>query len=132
MNVATLAVALIRVFEGCKLEAYQDTGGVWTIGLGHTAGVKEGDIITMDQAAVMFQHDAAPLFQMVEFQPMLSGAAHVSFGYNCGRTALSLVLLEQAKLSTYVHDRHGNIQPGLVSRRALEQALIDSVAPLSA
>lgn len=31
---------------GMKLEAYQDSVGVWTIGVGHTGGVKKGDRIT--------------------------------------------------------------------------------------
>ena len=29
-------IALIKEFEGCKLEAYPDFGGIWTIGYGHT------------------------------------------------------------------------------------------------
>ena len=29
-------IDLIKVFEGCKLEAYQDVVGIWTIGYGHT------------------------------------------------------------------------------------------------
>lgn len=37
------ALAMTEHFEGCRLEAYQDQGGVWTIGYGHTAGVKPGD-----------------------------------------------------------------------------------------
>ena len=27
---------LIKISEGLKLEAYRDTGGIWTIGWGHT------------------------------------------------------------------------------------------------
>jgi lysozyme len=30
-------------FEGCSLTSYQDSGGVWTIGWGHTTGVAPGD-----------------------------------------------------------------------------------------
>ena len=33
-------------FEGCKLESYKCPAGVWTIGVGHTEGVKEGQKIT--------------------------------------------------------------------------------------
>ena len=41
---------LTESFEGCRLTAYQDVGGVWTIGYGHTKDVKEGDIISLYQA----------------------------------------------------------------------------------
>jgi lysozyme len=43
-------VDLIKLHESCRLEAYQDGGGVWTIGYGHTKDVKEGDICTQQQA----------------------------------------------------------------------------------
>lgn len=32
-------VNLIKSFEGCRLTAYQDSAGVWTIGYGHTSGL---------------------------------------------------------------------------------------------
>ena len=37
-------------FEGCKLAAYLDQGGVPTIGFGHTKGVQIGDTCTKDEA----------------------------------------------------------------------------------
>ena len=43
-------LALIRKWEGCKLTAYKDVAGVWTIGYGHTEKVKEGDTCTPEQA----------------------------------------------------------------------------------
>lgn len=36
---------LIESFEGLRLTAYQDSVGVWTIGYGHTKGVKKGQTI---------------------------------------------------------------------------------------
>ena len=51
---------LIRFFEGLELEAYQDTGGVWTIGYGHTGPeVRRGMSITEDQAEELLMQDAA-------------------------------------------------------------------------
>ena len=41
---------LIKQYEGCRLSAYQCAAGVWTIGYGHTAGVKKGMTITQAQA----------------------------------------------------------------------------------
>lgn len=35
--------------EGRRTEAYPDTKGVWTIGVGHTLGVKKGDVATEEQ-----------------------------------------------------------------------------------
>lgn len=36
MNIYPAGVALLKEFEGCVLHAYQDRGGKWTIGWGHT------------------------------------------------------------------------------------------------
>lgn len=136
MNAAILAGSLIRVFEGVRLTAYQDSGGVWTIGFGHTSpaggDTLEGLAITMEQAEGLLQKDAAPLFALVDKEPLVAAAAYISFGYNCGRGALEAVLEGKAKLSNFIHDRHGNVLLGLVARRALEQALIDAVSPVSA
>ena len=33
----------IKKFESCRLTAYQDAAGVWTIGYGHTGSVYAGD-----------------------------------------------------------------------------------------
>ena len=30
----------LKSFEGCRLQAYQDAAKVWTIGYGHTKGVR--------------------------------------------------------------------------------------------
>lgn len=48
---------LTEQFEGCRLDAYQDSRGVWTIGYGHTAGVHLGDTCTQDQADAWLQQD---------------------------------------------------------------------------
>lgn len=45
-----LALEQLKIDEGCRLTAYQDTVGVWTIGYGHTGGVKKGDKITQKDA----------------------------------------------------------------------------------
>ena len=36
----------VKAFEGCRLSAYQDAAGTWTIGYGHTYKVKPGDKIS--------------------------------------------------------------------------------------
>ncbi len=45
-----LAAGFISYFEGCRLSAYKCSAGVWTIGYGHTEGVRNGDVCTEEQA----------------------------------------------------------------------------------
>jgi lysozyme len=124
ITVAELAARLICSFEGCRLTAYKDSGGVWTIGFGHTGGVTPLDIITQAQADAFLVQDAAPLLAKVAGRPLLEAAALVSFGYNVGIGALERVLAGHALLTDFVHDAHGVELAGLVHRRELEQALI--------
>jgi len=53
----------IKEVEGCKLTAYQDSVGVWTIGYGHTKNVKRGDVITQQQANVFLDQDLKPCYE---------------------------------------------------------------------
>lgn len=48
---------ILTNFEGVKLKAYKDSGGVWTIGYGHTKGVTSGMTITKDQALAFLHSD---------------------------------------------------------------------------
>lgn len=55
-------IALIERFEGCRLVAYPDpaTGGEpWTIGIGHTGDVKEGDTCTPVDAQEWLKSDSS-------------------------------------------------------------------------
>ncbi len=128
MTTQELSAALITVFEGERLSAYQDSGGVWTIGIGHTEGVTRGMVITHEQAIRFFSLDQASLFQQVMNRPMLEAAALLSFGFNCGHQALAKVMSGADSISNIVHttDRHGQQLAGLVSRRRLEMALIET------
>ncbi len=111
VTLAEFAAALITVFEGERLTAYLDSGGVPTIGIGHTSSVIAGDVITHEQAIALFAIEAAAL---------------ASFGFNCGRGALAKVLAGGDLVSNPVHttDRHGKVLAGLVARRRLEETLI--------
>lgn len=121
-----LAFALLSTIEGLRLTAYPDSGGVPSIGFGHTQDVKLGDTCIPDQAKAWLVSDAAPLFKDVANLPPVAAAAYISFGYNCGRSALLLVLEGKAVLTHFIHDRHGNVDQGLVNRRNLENLLIES------
>lgn len=54
---AEVAADFIEQWEGCRLEAYQCSAGVWTIGVGHTKGVKKGDVITYAQSRAFLFED---------------------------------------------------------------------------
>lgn len=57
-NSLHIAAEFIRQREGCKLTAYQDEGGVWTIGYGHTGPeVVAGLTWTMEQAEAALESD---------------------------------------------------------------------------
>lgn len=80
---------LIRKWEGCKLTAYKDVAGVWTIGYGHTEGVKMGDTCTKEQAeewlyeeAEWFQKGVLGSCKIPPNSNQLT--ALVSFTYNLG------------------------------------------------
>ena len=59
MRASSILIEKLKKMEGCKLTAYQDTAGVWTIGYGHTAGVKRGDRCTQYQAEQFLKEDLA-------------------------------------------------------------------------
>lgn len=58
MKTNKAGIELIKSFEALRTEAYKPTpDDVWTIGYGHTKGVKEGDIITNEIAERMLKED---------------------------------------------------------------------------
>ncbi|NCC99985.1 MAG: lysozyme [Bacteroidia bacterium] len=57
MRTSTKGINLIKQYERCRLTAYKDSVGIWTIGYGHTSGVKQGDTCTADQAESYFKSD---------------------------------------------------------------------------
>ncbi|HHY0331108.1 TPA: lysozyme [Vibrio cholerae] len=52
--------------EGCRAQAYQCSADVWTIGLGHTSGVKQDDKATNEQVAQYFVKDVATAEEVVK------------------------------------------------------------------
>lgn len=62
MKISKQGLDFIKSFEGLELKAYWDKrGGVWTIGWGHTRGVKKGQVITKEQAERFILDDLAPI-----------------------------------------------------------------------
>lgn len=63
MNISDEGLKELRASEGLRLQAYRDTGGVWTIGFGATSyengePVKEGDEITVMRAEELLRWHA--------------------------------------------------------------------------
>ena len=52
-----LAMPFVQAEETLRLKAYKCPKGVWTIGWGHTGGVKEGDTCTKAQADAWIRSD---------------------------------------------------------------------------
>lgn len=134
-------IELIKEFEGCKLKAYQDSVGVWTIGYGHTKGVNKGDSITQKQADQYLIEDLADaenavnrLVKVEINQDMFD--ALVSFTFNLGvgnlQSSTLLRLLNQGKYSESAEQfvrwvfAGGKKLDGLVRRRNAEQKLFRS------
>ena len=87
---------LIESFEGLRLNAYQDSVGVWTIGYGHTKGVAQGQTITQAQAEAFLQQDLSSAEGDVNGHGLTltdnQFAALVSFTFNLGGGNLNKLL----------------------------------------
>jgi lysozyme len=130
--------ALVRQFEGCRLQAYADSVGVPTIGVGHTHGVRLGDRCTVQQADVWLTQDledAAAGVAMLVKVPLTQGQfdALTSFVFNLGVKRLAestlLILLNKGQYDNAAAQfllwvrAGGQVQAGLVRRRAAEKAM---------
>jgi lysozyme len=132
------AKPLIRDFEGLVLKAYRCPAGVWTIGYGHTAGVKPGQEI--DEIAAELLLDADLKFFAVQMAPLIKvpvtegqAGALLSFAFNEGigsfKRSTLLRLLNQGMFVNASYEfkkwkyAAGRELPGLVRRREAEAAL---------
>lgn len=144
MKISEEGLLLIKRFEGCKLQSYLCPAGVWTIGYGHTVGVKKGQTITQAQADQMLADDLVQYEQavmgLVNDEDKLTSnqfSALVSFAYNCGVANLrSSTLLRKVNAKDYVGAANefgkwvnggGKVLSGLVRRREAERALFVKV-----
>lgn len=142
---------LIKRSEGCRLTAYQDGAGVWTIGWGYTGpDVHEGLTWSQAQAdAELMERINRACDEMAALVkvPLVQGQvdALTDFVYNEGSGTLQLstllILLNAGRYSQvpnelYHEDAEGNphgyvfagghVEPGLIARRKAEIALWNS------
>lgn len=128
---------LIKKWEGLRLEAYLPTpNDVWTIGWGHTLGVKKGDKITKEQAEAFFREDIKWAEEAVNSSVNVTISqnmfdALVSLTFNIGATAFKKsTLLKKLNKGDYEgaadqflvwNKQKGKILSGLSKRRSEER-----------
>ncbi|END2547690.1 MAG: lysozyme [Enterobacter sp.] len=143
MQTSDKGISLIKQFEGCKLTAYQDSVGVWTIGYGWTQPVdgkpiRAGMTIKQETAErllktglVSYESDVSRLVKVGLTQGQFD--ALVSFTYNLGARSLSTsILLRKLNAGDYAgaadeflrwNKAGGKVLNGLTRRREAERAL---------
>ena len=122
-------------FEGCKLTAYKCPAGVWTIGIGHTKNVKQGQKITEAQALEYLKKDLLPCEDYVNSLNVCKTQGNfdalVDFAFNLGTASLgSSTLLKKIRIGANEEVIRGEFSrwvyankvklPGLVKRREWE------------
>jgi lysozyme len=129
-------IAAIRSYEGRVLRAYQDTGGVWTIGVGHTGPeVVKGLVWSKEQADAALGKDLARFELAVEAAVKVRLAqgqfdALVSLAFNIGADAFAKSTLVKklnagdtagagAQFIAW-HKDNGVVNAVLLNRRAAE------------
>ena len=146
-SISNEGITLLKNFEGLRLDAYQDSGGVWTIGYGHTSAaggmrVDKGLRITSQQAEQLLQDDLArmtyPVIERWVSVPLTQGQfdALSSFIYNLGEgqvsqsTLLKLLNAKDYQGASNEFDRWvyagGTKVNGLIRRRQSEREIFES------
>lgn len=141
MKASEKGLALIRSFEGLRLNAYKCLAGVVTIGYGTTKDVRMGQTITKEQAECMLADDVqrfvdhiAALVTVPLSQNQIDALA--SFVYNIGPQAFAKSTMLKLLNAGLYQDAAGqflrwnkaanNVVAGLTRRRVAEKALFES------
>lgn len=144
MQTSANGLAFIRDHEGCELHAYPDPGSggePWTIGVGHTGGVKPGDTCTMEQAMQWLKEDVQEaeghvnrLVKVELSQDQFDALVSLVFNIGGGNFAKSTLLKKiNARNFEGAADEFprwnraaGRVMAGLTKRRHAEQSLFQS------
>ena len=131
-------LALIKKFEGCELEAYQCSAGVWTIGYGHTKDVQKGDVWSQSHAEHMLEVELHEYESYINEYVTVALSqnqfdALVSWVYNLGPANLkSSTMLKVLNSGEYEdvpaqikrwNKAGGKVLEGLIRRREAEACL---------
>lgn len=135
MNYSKDGMKLTESFESCRLTAYQDSKGVWTIGWGHTYGVFAGMTCTQAQAdawlladvqnAVIHVNEYVKVtLTQAEFDALVDFAFNVGCGNFHGSTMLRLLNAGDYRGAAVEFDKWdmagGQVVAGLLRRRQAE------------
>ena len=140
MKLGERGTEILKYFEGCKLTAYQDSVGVWTIGYGHTKGVYNGMTITQEETEQMLLTELEEYEGYIENMvtvPLTQNQfdALVVWIYNLGPTNFkNSTLLKELNAGNYNaagqeitrwNKAGGKVLAGLVKRREAEAELFN-------
>lgn len=130
-------LALIADLEGCRLRPYQCSAGVWTSGIGHTAGVVPERDITGREVAENLVADVLNIERRLAdcvpvampqrvYDALVSFSFNVGSGAACRSTLVSYLARQQwwqacDQLTRWVYI-NGKRSTGLENRRQRERA----------
>lgn len=135
MKASEILIEKIKEFEGLRLNAYRDSAGVWTIGYGHTRGVKKGQKITEAEADSLLRGDLVTAEKYVndlklnltqgQFDALVDFVFNLGAGNLADSTLLTKIKVKaptediQAQFRRWVY-ANGKKLAGLVKRREWE------------
>jgi lysozyme len=138
MDISDAGLDFIMLNEGNREQAYQDSKGIWTIGVGHTIGVKQGDTCTFEQAMTWLRQDVAAAVACARFtikvqltQNMFDAIIDWIFNLGCHAWTNSTCIefLNEGKyascsawMSKYIFSGNAEVM-GLIARRQREATL---------
>lgn len=138
MRTSQTGINLIKSFESLRLEAYRCPAGIWTIGYGHTAGVRRGDRIDGQKAEQLLAEDLrkfentvnreCPGVNQNQFDALVSFTFNIGSGNFLKSTLLKCVKANPQNLNIrYEFSRwnkaNGTVLSGLIRRRKAEADL---------
>lgn len=130
-------IRLAHGSEGCKLKAYRDAGGIWTIGWGHTGkDVKPEMVITQQRANELFFIDCKVHINFLNAkdfnigQPQFDALLDLIYNIGPGNFNKDIFLIKAIKANSqagiragfmrHIYDHTGKKEDGLVKRRQNE------------
>lgn len=130
MRASDILIEAIKGFEGFRAEAYKCPAGVWTIGYGHTGGVKKGQRVSPARAEELLRQDLRSAEESVSRLGVAKTQgqydALVDITFNCGDMSKSTLVRKiregagkdeiTKEFMRWVHSG-GKVLPGLIKRR---------------
>lgn len=135
MEASKELIEKLKEFEGFRPKAYLCPAGVWTIGYGHTSGVRCGDIVTEESAEEFLRSDLEKVYPVVrkcrydfnqhQFDALCSFVFNLGSGNFKGSTLYKVLRKDKnseevgKQIKRWVYC-NGKVLSGLVKRREWE------------